>query len=150
MQRLKDIFLAGEFDAMAIQEFNKFWPEVLAENRPKERMCKWFKKTHTNLAFNKECKARKGQNLHGGTGIVSVDDAACRVHGSGRDPSGLGRWCYTRFQGKGGRATRFYSAYRPCKSSNYAAGLSVYNQHIALMADSDDFRCPRLLSLIHI
>ena len=144
MQRLKNIFLAGEFDAIAIQEWNKFWPEVPTEDLPHERLRGWFKKRHINLAYNRECKTRKGTHLHGGTGIISVDDAACRVKGIGRDPSGMGRWCFTRYQGKGGRATRFYSAYRPCKSVSYSAGVTVYNQQIAAMVAADDLRCPRL------
>jgi len=147
MQNFKNILLAGEFDAMAIQEWNKFWPEVPTEDRPRERMKRWTKNIHINLAYNKECKKRKGQVLHGGTGIVSIDDAACRIKGTGRDSLGLGRWCYTRYQGKGGRATRFYSAYRPCKSDSFKGGLTVYQQHLDIMLDANDLRCPRVAFL---
>ena len=46
MQRLKNIFLAGEFDAIAIQEWNKFWPEVSTEELPHERLTRDSPRTH--------------------------------------------------------------------------------------------------------
>ena len=148
MEKLRAVLGAGEFDAIAVQEWNKYWPDVPTEERPQERMRRWFKRPpHINLAYLKEAKHRKGQHLHGGTGVISIDEAACRIRGMGRDPSGMGRWCYTRYQGKGGKATRFYSAYRPCKSASSSGGLTVYSQQISEMVKKDDLRCPRVAFL---
>ena len=147
MQQLKSILLTGEVDAIPIQEWNKYWPEVPTEDLPHERLRPWTKRLYFNLAFNRGCKIRKGKNLHGGTGIVTVDNAVCRIKGTGRDLFGMGQWCYTRYQGKGRQATRFYSAYRPCRSVSYSARLLIYNQQIAAMATNDNLRCPRVAFL---
>jgi len=78
LQRLKSIMLAGEFDVFALQELNKFWPDVDITERPKETLRRWFKSTHINLAYFKDCKHTKGKFLHGGTGIICLDDASSR------------------------------------------------------------------------
>jgi hypothetical protein len=38
----------------------------------------------------------------GGVGLISTEEVTHRITGTGKDPAGLGRWCWTRFQGKNG------------------------------------------------
>ena len=69
--------------------------------------------------------------------------------GTGRDPSGLGRWCWARFRGRSGMVLRIVSAYCPCEPNRRADGtildgdLTVYKQHQKYLNETDDDRDPR-------
>jgi hypothetical protein len=49
----------------------------------------------------------------GGTTVLTTDTAAHRVVDKGRDPSNLGRWCWTRYKGRSNCTLRIYTAYCP-------------------------------------
>ena len=59
----------------------------------------------------------------------------------GKDPSGLGRWAWTRYRGRQGINLRIVVAYRPVL--NTTGPLSVWNQQKAYFENVDDDRCPR-------
>jgi len=54
-----------------------------------------------------------GKSQRGGTCTVSTGQAAYRHFNRGEDDSGLGRWSWLEFRGKGDSVTRVYTAYRP-------------------------------------
>ena len=60
--------------------------------------------------------------------------------GAGGDESGLGRWTWARYQGKGGIKLRVVSIYIP--NDNKSAG-SVWQQQKSALQDLNDDRLPR-------
>jgi Reverse transcriptase (RNA-dependent DNA polymerase) len=81
------------------------------------------------------------QNNGGGVAQCSIDEASSRIHSTGVDPTGLGRWAWTRFQGKEGYGLRVLFAYR-CNAKTEHPG-SVYNQQKAYFDSIGDSRNPR-------
>ena len=61
--------------------------------------------------------------------------------GAGTDPTGLGRWTWSRHRGKAGMKLRIVSIYQPCK--NTAGALSVWSQHKQYLQNHNDDRNPR-------
>ena len=61
--------------------------------------------------------------------------------GAGTDPTGLGRWTWSRHRGKGGIQLRIVSIYQPCR--NTTGALSVWNQHKQYLQNNNDDRNPR-------
>ena len=50
-------------------------------------------------------------------GVASfiTNKLAYKIIGKGVDPTRLGRWCWTKYQGKGGKVLRVITAYRQCQ-----------------------------------
>eukprot|EP00978_Attheya_sp_CCMP212_P043659 scaffold288780_cov49-Attheya_sp.AAC.1 len=63
----------------------------------------------------------------GGTAQICINQAGHRVVSSGRDPSNLGRWVWTRMIGKGGLHFRVVTLYRPCAQNTGTS--TAYTQH---------------------
>eukprot|EP00978_Attheya_sp_CCMP212_P005389 scaffold12052_cov73-Attheya_sp.AAC.6 len=78
---------------------------------------------HTRSACNKTEKL-KGDSQIGGTTMLSVNEASHRVNMSGADESGLGRWVWTCYVGKGGKHMCVIQGYRPCHSFGPNTGFS--------------------------
>ena len=47
---------------------------------------------------------------------MATNAFSTKVEGSGRDPTGLGRWIWTHFGGKNGMKLRVFTVYRPCEA----------------------------------
>ena len=62
--------------------------------------------TKTIAVYNENDKVRSNFQW-GGTSIISQGETTKWAAGSGKDPSGLGRWCWVRFQGTNGSFCRF-------------------------------------------
>jgi hypothetical protein len=75
--------------------------------------------------------------------IFSINNAACRVMGSGWDSTGLGQWAWTHFQRQNGIVTRVICAYRPCALAGSDKVFSVYTQHQCFLDEQLDDICPR-------
>ena len=54
-----------------------------------------------------------GRYQPGGTFGVAVDYLSTLVTDKGKDPTGLGRWCWMKVEGYGGHTTRIVTAYQP-------------------------------------
>ena len=65
---------------------------------------------------------------------------------SGCDPTGLGRWVWTRFQGRNGRTLRIITGYRPNPDSSDSTS-TVFSQHQQFLLAQNDDREPRLAFL---
>ncbi len=71
------------------------------------------------------CRAIAANNIHqnvgrvqeGGTGMVSFGNSTGFITKMGRDPYGLGRWCWTLYGGGKGHNTKVVVAYNACKNS---------------------------------
>ena len=97
-----------------------------------------------------KCKAFTAHNVHtgvktkcqwGGTAVLSMGNISHYAKGAGRDLTGLGRWCWTRFQGRNGITLRYVSVYGPCDSKN--GETSVRRQHIKYLNEHNDNRHPK-------
>jgi hypothetical protein len=83
---------------------------------------------HSNFAHN-TCELQDTDRLQpGGTTIIAAPNLQSRCQEKGQDPTGLGRWVWTRVQGTSDYNMLFFSAYRPCLPSG--AGVNtVHAQH---------------------
>jgi len=139
---LESLLRTTDADIMVSQEDNTSWDLVPSERRPKDRCRQWFESLNVHSAFNTHHKnTERKAHLQGGVSVWSINDASHRVLERGVDTTGLGRWCYVRYQGRGGITTRVYSIYRPCKSEG---PNTVYAQHTRYMAEKEDARCPQV------
>ena len=80
----------------------------------------------------------------GGTGILTQGKMAFYSYEIGSDTTGLGRWTWTRFQGKHGIMLRLVSVYQPNASDK--GMLSVHGQHKHFLKGNNDDREPVLPS----
>jgi hypothetical protein len=89
-------------DILGLGETNRFWPNVPNEDQFHNIFKEKWENVHTRSACNKTEKL-KGDSQIGGTAMLSVNKALHWVNKSGCDSSGLGRWVWTRYTGKGGK-----------------------------------------------
>ena len=82
----------------------------------------------------------------GGTMAMAVNTTATRVHASGADETGLGRWAWLLFEGHNSYHTRVISAYVPCKQQNNK-DATVYAQHKRYYETKGKEGCPRKLMI---
>ena len=77
--------------------------------------------------------------------MILTNTMSPRVIGKGKDPTGLGRWTWTKLHGKD-RVVTMISTYRPCKPST--AGIqTVYKQHARAFPLDQEPRSQFLLDL---
>ena len=128
-----------DVDQMLIAEGNANWSLIKEEDSLYERFRGRWEGLNVNTAhLLKPTSPTRFQ--YGGVASILRNKASHKVFKSGRDKSGMGRWCWTLMQGKGGIRTRFITGYRPCKGGTPG---SVYNQQAKFMVDRKDYRCPR-------
>jgi hypothetical protein len=60
----------------------------------------------------------KGRYKPGGTATAALGNWSHRVVGSGRDPTGCGRWSYVTYDGKGCKLITYVSVYIVCNQTN--------------------------------
>ena len=137
-----------DFNVFGIAETNASWSVLPATSQFHERIRNTWDNTHALLAYNRTTPTQaptltKGQSVfhqYGGVALLSTSQAAHCVSGSGRDPTGLRRWTWTRYQGRSSLYLKVVAAYRPCLSDG---PQSTYSQHVNYLYGQDDNRCPR-------
>ena len=125
------------------QEIEVCWPEV-------DKYDSWQSRTkgmgfYSNLTCN---TTEIDQNIPyqpGGTGVVLSHTMEPRVIGKVDDTWGLGRWVWTRLQGKE-HTVIILSAYWPCKPSSSGV-QTVYEQHTISLPILSDPRTQFLINL---
>jgi len=96
---------------------------ITKTTRKEERM---WKATHLSIGHNtKDTNTNPYQP--GGVAIMSCNKVVHQISGSGKDPTGLGRFCWTTYQGKNNLTVRIVMGYRPCNTEN--GHLLVLQQH---------------------
>jgi hypothetical protein len=60
----------------------------------------------------------EGRYKPGGTATAALGNWSHRVVGSGRDPTGCGRWSYITYGRKGSKLITYISAYIVCNQTN--------------------------------
>ncbi len=130
-----------EVDGLMLQETGINWTLARGMLRWQECIRKEFglQRTKSKLGFNTNDETGNLKQW-GGTAIVSIGSFCQSSRGSGVDPSGLGRWTWTRHQGKDGIVLRLVSLYRPASNTGE---LSVGAQHTTYLHRKNDYRTPR-------
>lgn len=62
--------------------------------------------------------------------MIATDKVTHRVIASFKDPTGLGRWCWMRFQGRNGIRVRIISVYRPCNAPGATTTYQQQNRYL--------------------
>ena len=127
-----------DIDFLGLTEPNKCWHKLSTDDRLRERFFGVWENLHTSVAYNKMNPHSTPHQVGGAIGM-SFNQAAHRVDsvggGRGHDPTGLGRWTWTRFRGKGQTCLRVAVVYVPCVSTG---PLTVWSQHLAYFNSLSD------------
>ena len=138
--RLRNFLKNYNFDIMGFQETNLNWDQVQSKDQWEERTMGWWKGGNTSVkAFNKQDVI---PTLHqpGGCMITSANSVKRKIMGCGADTRLLGRWAWTRYQGKHELSLRVITAYRP---GTTAGAHTVFSQQRSYFDNLDDERHPR-------
>ena len=108
-RQLVDFVVQKDYDCFMMAEIGLNWRKIGADNRWFERIVGKFKSSRSVFAHNVTELQRTKVLQPGGVGMISTDEVTSRVVDSGTDPTGLGRWCWTRFQGRNGVQVRTIS-----------------------------------------
>lgn len=79
----------------------------------------------------------------GGCLQISTARTTSKIIGQGRDPTGLGRWVWTRYRGIQGIILQVITAYLPCTSTNNTGVYTIHCQHQRYLDKHRDPRTPR-------
>jgi hypothetical protein len=132
----------NQIGILGMTELNKCWHLLPDKDKWKERSRGWWETSHSNLSYNRNDNTLSTVYQPGGTAIISIENTSHRIIKSGQDPSGLGRWTWTRYRGKHNVSLRVICAYRPCQPSS-AGPNTAYNQQQRYFNRIEDSRCPR-------
>jgi hypothetical protein len=135
-----------EFDIFGMAETNLDWRTLKEEEKLPLRTQEWWDAQHVSWTHNRTSTPRNSRQF-GGTALFSINQAAHRVIDKGWDKTNLGRWTWTRYQGKNGHTLRIVVAYRP----NPPQGpFSVYAQQNAFFHSIARDICPRRAFLLYL
>jgi len=137
---LREGITTFDFDVFGIRETNLDWRKLLEQDKLYMRTKDWWEAAHISFSHNRTQPPTTRQQW-GGVALLSINKAAHRVISKGVDPSALGRWCWTRFQGRNRHTLRVFSAYCPNPPTG---ALTDYAQHRLFLISKGDQRCPRL------
>jgi hypothetical protein len=93
----RQFILQHDFDIFGLAETNLKWCILPAASQFYERIRNTWSKTHTSLAYNRTVPSRDPRKLKGQSEFRQYGGV---VSGSGRDPTGLGRWTWTSYKGQ--------------------------------------------------
>jgi hypothetical protein len=124
--QLKDWFKATEVDFFAGNESKINWRKMPRSGQLPE-IFRTENALRTVAAFNTHENDSRRQ--YGGTFHLTFGELASRVVEVGTDESGLGRFAWTRFEGRHGHSARIVSIYVHCYTPRTGGLLTVMNQH---------------------
>jgi len=147
-EKAKDWLIQHEVDVVGWQETGIAFHRLPKQDRLAERMRdpRWAK-TRISSCNNKHENVDNFQ--YGGTSVMAFNEVAHRVHTTGGDDTGLGRWSWILFEGKSKYRTRIISAYVPCRTSD-THRQTVYMQHKRYFMKRGISECPRKLLHSHL
>jgi hypothetical protein len=125
-----------ELDFIGMTEPNKCWYLLPTDDHIHERFYGYWENMHASIAYNKNNPHAAPHQVGGAVGL-SFNQAAHRIDlvggGRGQDPTGLGRWTWTRFRGRDNVCLRVAVVYAPCKSSGpltaWSQQMAYFNSH---------------------
>ncbi len=105
-RQLVDYVVQKDYDCFMMAEIGLNWTKISSNDR-------WFERISGKFRTSRSVFAHNATELHhskvlqpGGVGLISTDDVTHRITATGTDLTGLGCWCWTRFQGKMGSTSR--------------------------------------------
>jgi Endonuclease/Exonuclease/phosphatase family len=114
-------------DVICLTETDVNWNKVTIHNRLHERFLGWWQRLSLNIAHYAALPPKQMQSTsahqYGGVALCSVNDGAARVISSGQDATGLGRWAWTRYQGKDSNSLHVLTA--SLQPTHSACGISL-------------------------
>jgi len=139
LETLRRMVTERKIDILGFTEPNTCWDLVPESMRLPKFTRGWWETCQWNLTYN---RTEKNSTTYqpGGTGILCVNNAAHRALRPGDDPTGLGRWCWTRIRGTQGFYLRIVSMYRPCESNG---PLTTYQQQVRRLTRLNRYSNPR-------
>ena len=132
-----------KFDCCGFYEVNVCWKLLSQSAQLHERTRGWFEDIHLSIAHHRSPKIMSAAQV-GGAMVWTLNQTVPRVRQCGSDPTGLGRWAWTRYKGRG-VSLRIFSAYRPVLNRSGAA--SAWNQQRTALTNRNDDRDPRTAML---
>jgi hypothetical protein len=123
-------------DAWMIQETGLCWAKVDDLGQWQERTRTHGTRLNSNFQYNKTEIERTEVLQAGGIAVITTTALTPRCCSQGGDPTGLGRWAWTRLEGSNGFHTRIVSVYRPCVPSGQGSG-TVFEQHRRFFGQED-------------
>jgi hypothetical protein len=114
------------FDIFGLLETNIDWQRQSENNKLWHRTREWWEHLHISHSHNTTCPPIEDKQF-GVTAVFTINDSAHRVTAKGKDSSNLGRWSWTKLQGKNDHNLTILVAYRPNPPS--AGVMGVYSQH---------------------
>jgi hypothetical protein len=91
-----------------------------------------------------------GRVQEGGTGMVAFGKLTGYITKTGKDPHGLGQWCWTLYGGSDGHNTRVVMAYNACSNKKKNSRTTYQQQRQYFITKKDDLTCPSKLFQQHL
>jgi hypothetical protein len=105
-RQLVDYVVQKDYDCFMMAEIGLNWTKISANDRWFERISGKFRTSRSVFAHNVTELHQSKVLQPGGVALMSTDDITHRITATGKDPTGLGCWRWTRFQGKNGVGQR--------------------------------------------
>ena len=141
----KEWLISNSVDICCWQELGISLHMLNHQDRIQERLRDYrWSKLRISASNNKHESIDKLQ--FGGTLTMAFNSTASRVHASGADERGLGRWTWLLFEGNNSYRTRVISAYVPCKTPLHR-DATVYQQQARVLTSLGISTCPRTLMI---
>jgi hypothetical protein len=132
----------SKLSIVGLAETNRCWHKLKDKDKWQERTRGWWETQNSVLSYNTKDGEISSEFQPGGTAVISIDKPAHRIIGTGKDPSSLGRWAWTRYRGRHDVTLRVICAYRACKP-HQAGPNTAYSQQLRCFDLKGDDRCPR-------
>ena len=128
-------------DIAILTEINTYWPKVKPHQQWEERSEGLFPQGIKSIFGYNKNYAFPGTVQYGGVGLLAMGETRHRLCGRGEDSTGLGRWTWMRYQGRGDCHLRgLIGAYRP--NPKGAGDQTVHAQHQKYLLQQKDPRDP--------
>ena len=114
LQRLYNFMSHHKVDMMGIAEVNINWRKMGSRESLWDRTRGWFEGINVNCSYNINELPISTRFQPGGVASLTTNRLAYKISEKGVDTTKLGRWAWSRYQGKGGRHMTILTVYRPC------------------------------------
>jgi hypothetical protein len=140
-EEIKDYIKEADLDQLGLSEINLNLKHLPSSLQWRERT-RLFPPNNNIAATNEFANFDDPRNLPGGAAMLSFNSMKSRFVAKGTDSSGLGRWVWTKYQGKGHITLRVITGYRPVEDKEDGAH-TVFSQQESVLKCQDDDRNPR-------
>jgi hypothetical protein len=129
-RQLVDYIVQKSYDCFLMVEPGLNWKKVGNNDRWYERIWGKLKTSRSIFAHNVTELPITKVLQPGGVGMITTEEVTHRVIATGKDPTGLGRWCWMQLQGRNGIRIRLISVYRPCETPGATTTFQQQNRYL--------------------